>query len=81
MKASILDLRRRMQDVLKALERNEKVTLTHRGVARGVIYPSGSRSAKPVSDHAAFGMWRDRDDMKSVDRAVDNLRKGRTHAL
>lgn len=81
MKASILDLRRRMQDVLKALERNETVTLTHRGVSRGVIHPSGNRSARPVSAHDAFGIWKDRDDMKSVDKAMDEIRRSRTHAL
>lgn len=31
MKVSILDLRRRMKDVLRALDRNESVTIYYRG--------------------------------------------------
>jgi len=80
-KASFLDLRRRMNDVLRAIERNEPVTLTYRGKAKGVIYPPAKRERKPVSSHPAFGIWKDRDDMGAVDEAVDELRKGRTHAV
>ena len=36
MKASILDLRRRMSEVLKALERNEDVTILYRGKKKGI---------------------------------------------
>jgi len=82
MKASILDLRRRMSDVLKALERNEPVSILHRGKEKGVIYPTApSDSGLSVEQHPAFGMWKDRDDLKNVDQAVRTLRKGRGHAL
>jgi len=82
MKASILDLRRRMKDVLKALEHNEPVTITHRGKKKGIIYPSGSSDGDmKVSEHKAFGMWKDRKDMKDVAKTVQNIRKGRIDAL
>ena len=83
MKASILDLRRRMSDVLRALARGERVTILHRGKEKGVLYPANGpedRSAA-VSEHAAFGMWRDRGDLQDVDRAVRKMRRGRVNAV
>ncbi|MFH1539882.1 MAG: type II toxin-antitoxin system prevent-host-death family antitoxin [bacterium] len=81
MKASILDLRRHMNDVLKAIDRNETVTLTYRGKEKGVIYPAKKHKAKKVSSHPAFGIWKGRDDMHDVDEVIDTLRKVRTHAV
>lgn len=82
MKVSILDLRRRMGDVLRALEEDEPVTILHRGKEKGIIYPSPARQARSVvTEHPAFGMWRDRDDLQNVDQVVRNLRKARPHAL
>ena len=84
MKASILDLRRRMGDVLRALDRNEPVTILHRGRMRGILYPASvGREKLPtaVASHPAFGMWKDRDDLRDVAQAVRKLRKGRGHAV
>lgn len=77
MKASILDLRRRMKDVLLALDRNESVTIFYRGKEKAILSPCQQRINKSVKDHEAFGMWRDRKDMADVDAYVRNLRKGR----
>ncbi|MCY3667903.1 MAG: type II toxin-antitoxin system Phd/YefM family antitoxin [Gemmatimonadetes bacterium] len=77
MKASILDLRRRMKDVLLALDRNESVTIFYRGKEKAILSPSRQRTDKSVKDHEAFGLWRDREDMTDVDAYVRNLRKGR----
>ena len=83
MKASMLDLRRRMSDILRALERNEPVTILYRGRKKGVIYPAGAAQGKVgrVSQHPAFGMWKDRKDMEDVGDVVRSLRKVRSHAL
>jgi len=82
MKASILDLRRRMGEVLKSLERNEPVSILHRGKEKGIIYPVTPKdSGLSVEQHPAFGIWKDRDDLADVDQAVRTLRKGRGHAL
>ena len=83
MKASILDLRRRMRDVLRSLDRGEPVTIVHRGRRKGVLYPAGrpAHAAKTVSDHPAFGMWRDRDDLRDVEAAMRRIRKGRLNAV
>jgi prevent-host-death family protein len=83
MKASILDLRRRMGDVLRALEKNEPVTILHRGKEKAVIYPSPIRKGREIAvmQHPAFGMWKDRDDLQDVDRVVRKLRQARHYAL
>ena len=76
MKASILDLRRRMKDILLALDRNESVTIFYRGKKKALLSPIRQRTKEPVKDHEAFGMWRDRKDMADVDTYVRDLRKG-----
>jgi len=82
MEASVLDLRRRMKSILRALDRNEPVTLFYRGRKKAVINPiapdAGSKSAKM---HPAFGMWKDRKDMKDVAAYVRRMRRGRFHGL
>ena len=82
MKASILDLRRKMSDVLRALDRNESVTILYRGKEKAIMHPIGGPSGKrtPIREHPAFGMWKDRKDMQDVEGHVRRLRKGR-HAL
>ena len=77
MKASILDLRRRMKDVLLALDRNESVTIFYRGKEKAILSPIRQLTKEPVKDHEAFGMWRDKKDMTDVDAYIRNLRKGR----
>ena len=83
MKASILDLRRRMSEILRALDRGESVTILYRGKERGVLHPSGGRGehVQSVEEHAAFGMWRERQDMEDVEKTVRDLRRGRSHAV
>ena len=83
MKASVLDLRRRMKEILRALDRKEPVTILYRGKEKAVLYPSESRGGRAgsVAEHAAFGMWKDRDDMRDVKEVVRNFRKGRSRAL
>jgi len=82
MKASILDLRRRMAEVLRALERNERVIILYRGREKAILVPRGTpRDDSPsAKDHAAFGMWSDRKDMEDVSAYVRRLRKGRINA-
>lgn len=81
MKASILDLRRRMSDILRALDNNEAVTLTYRGKEKATIVPCGFAEISGLQDHPAFGLWADRQDMADVAGTVRNLRRGRTNAI
>lgn len=81
MKASILDLRRHMGEVLKALDRNENVTLTYRGYEKATIVPKKATGEMRMKNHPAFGLWEKRSDMKDVDAVVRNIRKGRMNAV
>lgn len=78
MNASIVDLRYRMKDVLRALERNERVTVTYRGKVKGVIVPKGEepdRQNKPMKQHPFFGM--NAGDKTPVEDVIRDLRKPR----
>lgn len=77
MNATVLDLRKNMKDVIAALNRNEKVTLSYRGRKKAVIIPCENKEATSASEHSAFGMWKDREDISDVDNYVRTLRKGR----
>jgi prevent-host-death family protein len=78
MKATVLDLRYRTKDVLRAVERGETVTLLHRGKEKAVIQPIPTKSRKKkISTDAAFGMWKDRKDLRDVEGYVRKLRKSR----
>ena len=75
MKASIVDLRYKMNDVLKALERKEFVEILYHGKVKGVIVPTMNKSDQSIRDHAYFGM--SKRDTQSVDEVMDDLRKPR----
>jgi prevent-host-death family protein len=81
--ASILDLRRRMSDVLQALDRNEPVTISYRGRPKAVLVPASTRGGerRSVASLAGFGMWKDHAGLHDVAAHVRNLRQGRVHGL
>lgn len=81
MRASILDLRRHMRDILKALDRNESITLTYRGQEKATIIPAHEKMKVNMEDHDAFGIWRKRRDLDNVNAALRRLRKGRVNAF
>ncbi len=83
MQASIVDLRRRMKDILRALERNETVTILHRGKPKGLLIPLRAKRAQMASaaEHPAVGIWRDNPAVADVDQFVRGLRRGRFDAL
>ena len=79
MKASVVDLRYRMKDVLRALRRRESVEILYHGKTAGYIVPPGPKTApKALSKHPFFGMHRDLGAAASdVKKAMDGLRGGR----
>ena len=83
MRASVLDLRRRMSKILRALDQNEPVTIFYRGKKKGILYPVSQfeQGRSSIREHPAVGMWRDREDMRDVEKYVRDLRRGRRHAL
>jgi antitoxin (DNA-binding transcriptional repressor) of toxin-antitoxin stability system len=82
MKASIVDLRYRMKDVLRAIDRGETVTVLYRGKEKAKLVPIGGTPEllKP-SDHPACGMWADREDMADPVAYVRKIRQSRIAKL
>lgn len=76
MKATIVDLRYKMNDVLKALDRNEKVTVLYRGKVKGILIPSGQKTQMKITDHPFFGMA-SQISKKSVLDEMEDLRRTR----
>ena len=75
MKASIVDLRYKTNDILKALDRNESVTVLYHGKVKGIIKPAREKSDLKVKDHPFFGMCKEFEE--SVLEELENLRKPR----
>jgi hypothetical protein len=74
-RASVLDLRYRMNEVLKALDRRERVSLLYHGKVKGAIVPVGESRVARTSEHPFFGMASRADE--SVMVVMDRLRGGR----
>jgi prevent-host-death family protein len=80
MEASIVDLRYRTKDVLRAIDRGETVTVTYRGKEKARLVPSGAASGRTpakVSDQPFVGMWKDREDMADPVAYIRKLRQPR----
>ena len=78
MEATVVDLRYHMNEVLKALDRNESVSVLCRGKVKGIIRPAGRSTTTKVSAHAFFGC---RASASSVQQVMDQLRGGRCRDL
>ena len=76
MKATIVDLRYKMNDVLKAIDRNEKVTVLYRGKVKAILSPPDKKKHLKIIDHPFFGMS-SQDTDKSVLDELNDLRKPR----
>ena len=75
MDASIIDLRYKMRDVLKDLERKEPVNILYHGKVKGTIFPCLSKTKSKLKDHPYFGMTAD--SKISVEEQMKQLRGGR----
>ena len=78
MKATVVDLRYRMNDVLRALERNEDVSILYHGKTKGVITARATSTGGRVAEHPFFNM---RPSADSVANQMEKLRGGRYRAL
>lgn len=59
MKASIVDLRYKMKDILRALDKNEQVEILYHGKLKGILSPIIKDNRKRVKEHPFFGMTAD----------------------
>lgn len=82
MKASIVDLRYHMKDVLRAIDRGETVTVLYRGKEKATLVPINGATPKiKPSDLPFCGMWKDREDMKDPVAWVRKIRRSRIRDL
>jgi hypothetical protein len=78
MKASVVDIRYKMNDILKALDRNEDVELLYRGQPKGVLTATRAAANGRVADHPFFNM---EPSIGTVEEEMDQLRGGRHRDL
>jgi hypothetical protein len=67
-----------MNEILKAIDRNEEVTILYHGKVKGVIKPKISGSRRRISDHPFFNMSPSK---KKVDEVMADLRGDRYRAI
>ncbi len=78
MKASVVDLRYRMNEILKAIDRNEEVTILYHGKVKGIIKPNLSGGRRRISDHPFFNMFPSKEAVREV---MADLRGDRYSAI
>ncbi|MFI5342668.1 MAG: type II toxin-antitoxin system prevent-host-death family antitoxin [Chlamydiales bacterium] len=77
MKTSIRELRNSMKRVLERVQHGEEIEVYSREIPIAKIIPI-KKVSKTKEDYG-FGMWKDREEFKDVDKYVRNLRKGRSY--
>jgi len=75
MEASIVDLRYKTSEILKALDKNESVIVKYHGKIKGIIEPAKKTVTSKVKDHPFFAMYKETE--HSVLEELDNLRSPR----
>ena len=63
--------------VLQALDGEEGIILTYQGKSVAHIVPLEEKVMCKPSEHEAFGMWADREDMADPVAYIQELRRGR----
>ena len=74
--ATAKDLRQKTAALLDEVRRGQPVVITHRGESIAVLAPVKKAERKSLYP-AGFGMWRDRKDMRSVEKWLSKLRQSR----
>jgi hypothetical protein len=80
MDASILDLRYRMREVIKALDKREKVRILYRGKLKGEILPAASAHSGKTVSHPFFGSLHE-NNAESASLIVSQMRRRRFDAF
>ena len=72
MKASVVDMRYKMKEVLNALDRNESVEILYHGKIKGILKPVITKGGKSVNEHPFFGMHATMEE--TVETSMEKLR-------
>lgn len=79
MNATVVDLRYKTSEILKALERRETVNILYHGKVKGTIKPLAARPGAELAKHPFFGSAKA--DRRPVAEVMKELRGGRLRAL
>ena len=77
MKVPLHKLGRRVKDALRALDRNESVTIHYRDTKKAILSPVRRKTNISAIDQRSIGMWRDRKETEAVNVTPAICRKGR----
>ncbi len=78
MRATAKDLRFHSKELLDTVSRGEEVIITYRGKPRAKLVQIKKEVKKRHTDNELFGIWKNNNYVKNVDKYVRDLRKGRT---
>jgi prevent-host-death family protein len=74
--ATAKDLKQKTAAILDEVERGQEIVVTRRGRSIARIAPL-PRSAASALTKTGFGMWRDRADLRDMERWIDRVRAPR----
>ena len=74
--ATAKDLRQKTATLLEEVRHGQTVTITYRGKSVAALTPIKKVGRKDLNP-AGFGMWKNRKEMKNVERWLGELRKPR----
>jgi prevent-host-death family protein len=80
MQISVKELRKQPGRIISMVDAGNDITVTMRGKPAAKIVPLDYVSKETSADEEilAFGMWKDREDMKDPSAFVANFRNGRS---
>lgn len=83
MNISVKTLNKRLPEVMEALDKNERVVLSHEGKEIALLQPVSDveDEMRRLMADPGFGMWADREDMKDPSAWVREKRKRRRERL
>ncbi len=79
MDASVVDLRYKTREILKALDRRESVNILYHGKLKATIVPTAAVKQAPLDQHPFFGSAKK--DSRTAAEVMKELRGGRYRAL
>ena len=79
MKANVIDLRYKMSEILKALDRRERINLLYHGKTKGIIVPVNENKSVKVVDNPFFNMAKGK--RGSVAQEMATLRRPRFNVV
>ncbi len=77
MEATAKDLRFHSKELLESVDCGEEVIITYHGKPRAKLVPINKKNMVVREEQEIFGIWKDNDAVKDVDKYVRDLRKGR----